>query len=249
MTKEALIDDVRKQLTWNGALPYSMPDAEISQEIDIAAKYFYDNWRYSIEQRYLLIPKDIFESSLFSQNNRAIVLPDCVHFVHQCVQSNTGGSLFGTIDPDFGDQKFIGSEIFLTPFIGESLMYRTIMLSFLDLTKAFSLDTIAYDYNSRTHRLVITGRNPKFDAVLTCGIKIPLENLYEDELFQRYVRAKAKLRLVQFLTAFNFQLPGGVTINYTLMTQQAQDEWNDVKEQMSGEEGSSAAGWMIFAHW
>lgn len=249
MTKQALIEDVQRELTWAGALPYTMPVAEIDREIDIAAKYFYDNWRYSTEPRYLMIPRDIFLADLFTKNNRQIVLPDCVQFVHDMVKANSGGSLFGTIDPDFGDQKFIGSEIFLTPFIGESLMYRTIMLSFLDLTKAFSLDTIAYDYNNRTHKLTVLGATPKLDAVLKCAVKIPTENLYDDEMFQRYVRAKAKMRFVQFITAFGFQLPGGVTINYTLMTQTAQAEWDQVKEQMSGEEGSSAAGFMFFAHW
>lgn len=248
MTRQALIDDIRKQLTWAGSLPYTLPDAAISQEIDIARDFFYDNWRYALEPRYLLLPCDVFQSPLFTQNNRNITLPDCVEFVDDFKLANSNGSLFGTIDPDFGDNKFIGSEIFLTPFIGESLMYRTIMLSFLDLTKAFSLDTVAYQFNKNTKRLTVLGKTPRVDSVIRCQTKIPEESLFNDEFFKRWVRAKTKLRLVEFLTAFGFQLPGGVTINFTLLTQQAQDEWHKVEDQWAGEEGSSAAAHMLLVH-
>jgi hypothetical protein len=246
MTKTALITDVRNELTWSGALPYTMPDAEISREIDIATRYFYDNWRHSIESRYLLLPREIFHTQQFFEHNRTITLPDCVAFVHDVKETNGAGSIFGTIDPDFGDNKFIGSEIFLTPFIGESLMYRTIMLSFLDLTKAFTLDTVAFTFNKNTKRLNIIGHTPKVDIVVQTMVKIPEEDLYNDEIFQRYVRARAKLRFVQFLTAFGFQLPGGVTINFTLLSQNANDEWTAVQTQMASE---NTPDFMFFAHW
>lgn len=248
MTRQQLIANVRKQLTWAGSLPYTLPDDAISQEIDIAMDFFYDNWRYALEPRYLLLPRDIFMSPLFLKNNRNINLPECVEFVDDCRLANSNGSLFGTIDPDFGDNKFIGSEIFLTPFIGESLMYRTIMLSFLDLTKAFSLDTVAYQFNKNTKNITILGKTPRIEVVLRCQTKISEENLFNDEFFRRWVYAKTKIRLVEFLTAFGFQLPGGVAINFTLLTQQAQDEWRAVQEQWKGEEGSSAAAHMLLVH-
>ena len=243
MTQAELILDIQNEMTFAKALPYSIPEQEIVRIITIAEKYFYDNWRHAIEPRYLLLPKDVFTNALFKKE-RAIQMPDCVQFVHQ-VREAKGGSMFGTIDRDFADNKFIGSEIFLTPFIGESLMYRTVLFSFLDIAKNFTIDTLAYDYNKNTRKLTITGRTPLADTVVQVAKKIDREDLYEDELFQRYVRAKAKVRLGDLLTAFDFNLPGGIKPNYTSLVTKADAELTAVMDMMKGE---NSTDWMFLVN-
>ena len=243
MTQAELILDIQNEMTFAKALPYSIPEQEIVRIITIAEKYFYDNWRHAIEPRYLLLPKDVFTNALFKKE-RAIQMPDCVQFVHQ-VREAKGGSMFGTIDRDFADNKFIGSEIFLTPFIGESLMYRTVLFSFLDISKNFTIDTLAYDYNKNTRKLTITGRTPLADTVVQVAKKIDREDLYEDELFQRYVRAKAKVRLGDLLTAFDFNLPGGIKPNYTSLVTKADAELTAVMDMMKGE---NSTDWMFLVN-
>lgn len=241
MTKAELIADIREELTFSRALPYVIPDKEIERIIRIAEGYFYDNWRHAVEPRYLAIPQDVFLNERFKRE-RAIRLPDCVQFVHQ-MREPRGASIFGSIDRDFSENKFVGSEIFLTPFIGESIMYRTILFSFLDLTKGFVLDTFAYNYNRNTHDLIVLGRNPIANgAVLEVAKKIDLEDLYNDELFQRYVRAKAKLRLGELLTSFDYNLPGGVKVNYNNLVTRAEAEMTAVMDMMKGENTSD---WMF----
>ena len=234
MTQLELIQDITNELTFAKALPYSLPEQEIVRIITIGTKYFYDNWRHAVEERYLVIPTAITEHPLFKKD-RSIRLPDCVAFVHQVKEAKGGGSLFGTVDLDFADNKFIGAEIFISPFIGESIMYQTIMFSFLDLVKAFTIDTIAFNYNKNSHLLGIMGRNPQFDMVLTIAKKIEPGYLYEDELFQRYVRAKCKLRLVELLTTFDYNLPGGVKVNYQSLTTRADKELDEVMNMMKNE--------------
>lgn len=241
MTKSELIADIKEELTFSRALPYVIPDKEIERIIRIAEGYFYDNWRHAVEPRYLAIPQDVFLNERF-RKERAIRLPDCVQFVHQ-MREPRGASIFGSIDRDFSENKFVGSEIFLTPFIGESIMYRTILFSFLDLTKGFVLDTFAYNYNRNTRDLIVLGRNPIANgAVLEVAKKIELEDLYNDELFQRYVRAKAKLRLGELLTSFDYNLPGGVKVNYNNLVTRAEAEMTAVMEMMKGENTSD---WMF----
>ena len=82
--------------------------------------------------------KEIDAPSLESEKFRQIQLPDCVQFVVDLKEAK-GSSIFATIDRDFAEQKFIGSEIYLTPFIGESIMYRTVIFSFLDIVSINSL--------------------------------------------------------------------------------------------------------------
>ena len=79
---------------------------------------------------------------------------------------------------------------------------------------------------------------PKFYEVAK---KIDPSNLYEDEMFQRYCRAKSKQRLGEMITTFDYVLPGDVKINYTNLVTKADTEMAAVLEAIKGE---NSAGWM-----
>lgn len=243
MTEAELIADINDEITYSGMLPYSLPEKELKRIMEIDARFFYDNWRYAIESKYILLPKALFKTDEF-KNGRQLLMPDCVQFMVELKEAK-GGSIFASIDRDFSEGKFMGSEIFLTPFMGESIMYRTIMFSFLDLTRGMILDTIAYDYNKNTKLLGIVGRTPKTDAVAKVFKKIEIDKLYEDELYQRHVRAHAKVRLAHMLQTFNYQLPGDVTINYQNMVATAEKEMEEVKTMIKGE---NTTDWMFLVH-
>jgi hypothetical protein len=242
MSEQELIEDINDEITFSGALPYSLPPKELKRIIENDTRYFWDNWKHAVESQYLLLPLELFGTEQFKKR-RQIVLPDCVQFVVDFKEAK-GGSMFSTIDRDFADQKFVGSEIFMTPFIGESIMYRTIMFSFLDLTKAMVIESIAYDYNKNSKLLGVIGRTPKTNAVLRVFKRLDPDKLYEDEVFQRYVRAHAKVRLAHMLQTFNYTLPGGVTVNYQNVVTTAEKEMEDVKTMMKGE---NTPDWVFFS--
>lgn len=245
MTEQELITDIIDEITYSGSLPYQVPTREIKKIITNAESYFYDYWKDALEPRYLMLPVQIFSTSQFL-STRTITLPECVRFVHMCQETGGGGSIWGTMDRDFSDSKFIGAELSLTPQVGEGLVYRTIMMSFMDLTKSFTMQgMVQHDYNKNTRKLTILGHTPHRTLALKVMIKIGKEDLYSDEMFQRYTRAKAKLRLSEMLSSFEFQLPGGVKINYQNMAATAQKEFDKVLEDMKGE---NTADWMLFYH-
>lgn len=239
MSEQELIEDINNEITYSGMLPYSLPEKELKRIIENDSRFFYDNWRHAVEPRYLLLPTEMFKTDQF-KTYRTIQMPDCVQFVTELKEAK-GASIFATIDRDFSEQKFIGSEVYLTPFIGESIMYRTIIFSFLDLTRGLILDTIAYDYNRNTNSLGIVGRTPKVNAVAKILKKIDKDELFEDELFQRYVRAHSKVRLAHMLQTFNYTLPGDVSINYQNMVATAEKEMAAVETMMKGE---NTTDWM-----
>lgn len=243
MTEAELMRDLKDEVTFSGAMPYTVPDRELKRIIENDTRYFYDNWRHAVESRYLLLPVTLFEGERFKKF-RTIQLPDCVAFVVDFKEAK-GGSIFATIDRDFAEEKFIGSEIYLTPFMGESIMYRTIIFSFLDLTKGLMIDTIAYDFNKNTKLLGILGRTPKTPAVLRIMKKLDRDKLFDDELFQRYVRAHAKLRTAHMLQTFNYSLPGDVTVNYQSITTTAEKEMDEVKAMMKSE---NVPDWIYLTH-
>jgi len=233
MTETELINEVTAELTNSCALPYSLNPVEIKRLINRAARFFYENYQYAVEDGFLIMPLEIYEHPEFKAN-RKIQLPDCIVSVTE-IREVSGIGMLGTPDKDFADSKLLGAEIFLSPFQGDNLIYRTAMYSYFDLAKAYDLVTIAYDWNRNSKRITILGRNPHRNTYARVMTKIPLESLYDDELFIRYVSADAKINLGRTLQVFGYQLPGGITINFDGIKQDGVQELMDIKQQINDE--------------
>ena len=85
-------------------------------------------------------------------------------------------------------------------------------------------------FPNSTHFLQILGRTPRVDLYLLVWRRIDDERLYENELFQRYVRAKAKIRTFEMMSVVQFKLPGNFTYNYQEMKNEADKEIEAVKK-------------------
>jgi len=154
-------------------------------------------------------------------------LPDYVVSVFE-VKEIKGGSLIGSIDKDFSDDKLIAAELYLTPFTGDALVFRTAQFQFWDLSRSFIADWIRYSHNRLTHTVKILGRDPHSDVLLTTYIKIPEEKLYEDYYFYEYVVNQSKLSLVNMISLFDFNLIGGIKPNLSDLRSQAQSALDKV---------------------
>ncbi len=238
MTENQLIEEINAELTHSCALDYSLPRAELKRIIRRSKEWFYDNYQYAVEEQYIFLPNAIFKASEFKKNNRKICLPAEVVGVHGLVEAR-GGGLITHIDPDFSDTKLFGAEIFLAPFQGDNLVYRTAMFAYYDLAQAYILDTVAYTFNKNTKKLFIKGRDPRRDLIVTTNFKIPDDDLFDDEMFKRYCEAKAKIYLGRILSIYEFNLPGGVRINFDGIKQDGVDEMEQILEQIDAENAPS----------
>lgn len=230
MTRAELINITNEEITSSCALPYSVPENEIERIINQALNWFYHNYGDAVETQYYVIAKSWFMNTEFKQT-RSILLPDCVVSVFE-VKEIIGAGRLGTIDRDFSDNRLIASELYLSPFQSDDLVLRTAQYSYWDLTQAFILERIAYDYNQNTNRLKILGRNPKKDVFLQCLVKIADYKLFDDWYFQRYVVSQTKISLGRILGFFTYNLPGGVQINYSEIKDEGKEELTELKEKI-----------------
>ena len=240
MTLKQLIQEIQNEIQLSCALPYALPEAEVIRIINRAIAWFEVNYQWAVEERLMPIPKEVFEHESF-KSSRFIQLPDCVVSVYE-FREVTGIGILGNPDRDFSDSKLLGAEIFLSPFQGDNLVYRTAMYSMFDLAKAYLLETIAYKYNRNTRRMSVLGRNPFRNTFVRVAAKIPDESLFDDEIFVRYCLAQAKINLGRILQLFNYNLPGGVQVNFDTTKQDGIAEMEAIKAQIDGE---STADWFI----
>ena len=211
MTKQELVAMVQRELDSSFALPSQLQPSEIERIIDHSAIWFYENYSEAVETQYYVMQSGEFQRPEFV-STRTITMPECVVSVFE-VKEISGAGLIGSIDRDFADNKLVASEIYLSPFTGDGLVFRTAQYQFFDLTRSFFLEWIRYDFNRRTKKLKILGRDPAKDVFFNTYVKIPDDKLFEDYYFIRYVTAKSKVSLGRQLGFFDYNLMGGIKVN------------------------------------
>jgi hypothetical protein len=250
MTEKELVQEIQDSLSFSCALPYNLNPTEVERIIKRARNWFYDNYQYAVEDRVFIIANDIFRHPEFKRT-RQIKLPSTIISVYDVREAGSYG-ISGNPDRDFSDSKLLGSELMLSPFVGDNLVYRTVMYSYFDLAKAYLLNTFAFKYNKNTKYLTIQGRDPSrsgtgsaqgsesatiggMDVSVRCFVAINEDALYDDELFVRYCIAKSKIALANMLSVFNYTLPGGVTINTADIRATGDAELTEVMEMINNE--------------
>lgn len=243
MTRQEFIDLIKAEITVGCALPYSVPETEYHRIINQALNWAYINYQYAVTVQYFVIKKSIFGQPDFKKT-RSILLPDCVVSIFELkeIKGHQKLSYFGA---DFSAEKMIAQEIYLSPFNADDMVLRTAYESYLDLSRAFFLERIAFNYNHNSRELTILGRDPKFDVWLHAYVKIPEEKLFEDWTFQRYCTAQAKISLGRILTMFSFNLPGGITINGDNIKSEGKEELDEILEKIDSE---NPPDWMFIYH-
>jgi len=234
MTKQEFISLVNGEITASCAIPFSLPSVEIERIINLEQKWMFREYRDAVQDAWYVLDKTYYNTTEWN-NTRTFQLPECVMAVKYVYEMTSGQRVFGIHDPDLTFDRLMAADLYLTPLSSDQITYRTIQWSFWDLAKQFNLRDINHHFSINTKRLIITGRDPTESLWVTTLNEIPLEDLYEDPLFLKWVIAKSKMQLARILGTFNYTLLGGIQINYADIRSEGKEELDELKEKIKSD--------------
>ena len=123
----------------------------------------------------------------------------------------------------------------------DNTMYYICTEAFLDISRQIFQNMISFKYNRLTNNLRFLGELPKRDVILDVLVRVPDRDLYNDDLFRRYVIADCKVQLSRILGAFSYQLPGNITVNVEAIANEGATE----KENIIQEPKDMSGAWYI----
>lgn len=242
ITIEQLIDIVNADLTVSGLLPKILPDPEIYRLIkEMALDYFYRDYQFATQKIYYKLPLSCFFTEQFTQY-KYFVLPDEITQVTDVIMiDNPNMFKLGMQAPHLSIDMGVTNQPFLTSFvstIGELAVYRSVIGAFSSEVNKMSKSTVKYDFNPINRRFnILTGIDT--DLILVCYTKIEQEELFDDQLFKKYIIGLSKVRLAEVLGRVNMPLPGGFNYQADAIKTQGEKEMTEVTEYIAKQTNSA----------
>lgn len=229
---------VQKEVTQSCALPFALPIERIPEYILQAAQYFWQNDDLSVEERnYIVLNKEICKNDRL---NKIITLPSQILGVHGVykLQQNLKYGAMGDFSIErmmmssysmFGGVGTVGSGMALN---GTGYNLSDVIVSMYEVS-TFNQNLnapLSYNFNAYSSKLVLLGDLGYSDILISCMIRCKIQDLYNNYYFFRMVVCLCKKALAQIYGMFEFTLPGGVTINYSSLQEQAESEIEKIEE-------------------
>lgn len=236
MTLDHFIKQVNDELSQDCQIPFNIPKKSLYRTIDWAKKWFYRNYEYAIEEAYIYLKSDIYNTTDFKLD-RSVCLDANVIDVHGVYQIG-GSGLTG----DFSFDRLIQQDILrVQNMMGTNayqLDYYVIANMHYDSMKQYLSHPISFEYNINNHKFRLMGASPNTPLVLLINRAIEDQDLFEDELFFRYIMAQVKINLGRIIGTVNMPLVGNATIDYDSLKGDGKEELENIKTEIKENEGS-----------
>lgn len=233
---------VQNEVTQSCALPFALPAERIPEYILQAAQYFWQNCDFSVEERnYFVKNSDICKTSKL---NKIVQLPPQIVGVHGVykVQSQLKYGAMGDFSIErmmlssysmFGGAGTIGGSTgggMSISGTGYSLSDVVVSMYEVDTFNQMLNAPLTYNYNAFSGKLVLLGDLGSSDLLLATMQRCKIQDLYNNYYFFRYVVCLCKRALSTIYGMFEFNLPGGISINYSSLSDQADSEMDKIEE-------------------
>lgn len=232
----SFIERVQAEVTQSCALPFSVPTDRIPEYIIQAAQWFWANVDQSVEDRHYVIRNEDICKGI----NRIIQLPPQIMSLYGCHKLKQ--SMYGTMG-DFSIERMMmsswgamggggltGNHFQANGGLGYNLSDMVISLYEIDTFSQVFNTPLTYNFNEYSSKLVILGNLGNSDVLIQALVRCRIQDLYNSYYFFRLCVCLLKRALATIYGTYEFKLPGGVTINYSNFTDQADAEMEEIKE-------------------
>lgn len=229
---------VQNEVTQTCALPFALPIERIPELTYQAAQYWWQNDDHSAEERYYLIPNS--EICKGNKLNKIAQLPPQILGVHG-VYKLQQGLRYGAMG-DFSIERMMMSSYSMfggAGTVGNGMSMNGTGYNLSDVVVSmYEVSTfnqmlnapLSYNFNQYSSKLVLLGDLGYSDLLITCMVRCRIQDLYNNFYFFRTVVCYCKRALATIYGSFEFKLPGGITINYSNLQDQAESELTEIKE-------------------
>lgn len=242
---------IQAEVTQSCALPFALPLERLPMIITQAAQWFWENDDWSVEERMYAIPnKEICRGNGAGTGlNKIITLPPQIVSVYGAFKIQTGLK-YGVLG-DFSLERMLMSSYSMFGGVGAvgggfGGFGNPTGYKLIDVVAAmYEIDTfdqtlnppLTFNYNYYSHKLVLLGALDYSDLLIQTYIRCRIQDLYNNYYFFRYCVCLAKRSLSTIYGTYEFKYPGGVSINYSNFSDQANDEIEKIEEAIKARRG------------
>lgn len=231
------IQRIIQEVTKSCAMPLPIPQQAIPPLILQAAMYFWENFDNALEERYYCLKNSEITKC---GPNSTVKLPARIMSVFNVVKTNESFS-YGALG-DFSLERMILNNSVMASGIGGSVGNTFGAgggYNLTDVTAAlYEVSTyqnmfetpVSFNFNPYSHELVILGYLGGSDMILQTFIRCKIQDLYNLHYFFRYCVCLVLDSLSTIFGTFEYNLPGGIKINYSKFSDKANDEMNKIEE-------------------
>jgi len=261
------VESIQNEMSVNGSIPFTIPAEAIAQLTKNARTLFYKSYEDAHEEMFIAIPqkelhkkafrhgvehmKEEGDKKVLKDRRGTYMLPEGVISVVGVYSldgwSGEAGWNTGLLGKNSGDislQRMVYQSVYdrTMAVSADNTMYYICTEAFLDMSRQIFQNMISFRYNRLTNNLRFLGELPKGDVILDVLVRVPGCDLYNDDLFRRYVIADCKIQLGRILGTFSYQMPGNVSINVESIANEGSTEKEAILQELKDMSGA----WYIF---
>ena len=261
------VESIQNEMSVNGSIPFTIPAEAIAQLTKNARTLFYKSYEDAHEEMFIAIPqkelhkkafrhgvehmKEEGDKKVLKDRRGTYMLPEGVISVVGVYSldgwSGEAGWNTGLLGKNTGDislQRMVYQSVYdrTMAVSADNTMYYICTEAFLDMSRQIFQNMISFRYNRLTNNLRFLGELPKGDVILDVLVRVPGCDLYNDDLFRRYVIADCKIQLCRILGTFSYQMPGNVSINVESIANEGATEKEAILQELKDMSGA----WYIF---
>lgn len=234
------IEMIKCEISDSCAIPFELPDERLPQIIYKSALWFYEWYMDATEERWVYVNASDF---IYETDNPILLFNGSIEAITTVLHSSSSistSSYFYIRNPliDIGTAGYY-SKRNLDPNFYRSNYNKKIYSVSNSIAQMYEYslydqlfkEKVIFNFNRNTQKMVATNIKNKGSLAIQALVRIPLaDGLYNDHNFINYVVAHGKKSLHGILGAFNFQLPGEVTINYDMFRSEGIETMQKIEE-------------------